>query len=111
MAGKSLPPDVKQDVEKLVNQFNKDELAQWGRAYSVRFHGRHVYLDRDDGGGRSPICRLEYKGKMTNWEFAIYKYSSDLYDPEKCWFPGFELVDGTVQGAMRAGMKAYDYSS
>ena len=108
MAGKSLPADVKHEVERLVDQFNRDELAQCDRAYSVRFHGRHMYLDRDDGRGPNPICRLEYKGKMTDWEFAIYKYSSDRYDPDECWFPGFELVDGTVAGAMRAGMRAYD---
>ena len=108
MAAKSIPSDVKQGVEKVVERFNRNKLAQWGRAYSVRFHGRHMYIDRDDGSGPSPVCRLEYMGKMTNWEFAIYKYSSDRYDPEECWFPGSELVDGTVQGAMLAGMRAYD---
>src|SRR3990172_8876072 len=107
MASKAIPADVKRDAEKLVEQFNRKKLAQWGRAYSARFHGRYMYLDRDDGGGPSPICRLDYKGKMTNWEFSIYKYSSERYDPEECWFPGAELVDGSVQGAMRAGMRAY----
>jgi hypothetical protein len=108
MAGKAIPADVKQDVEARVETFNRKELAKWNRAYSVRFRGRFAYLDRDDGSGPSPICRLEYMGKMTNWEFSIYKYSTDRYDPEECWFPGSELVDGTVRGAMRAGIRAYD---
>ena len=37
----------------------------------------------------------------------IYKYSSDRYDPQETWFPGFEVFDGTVEGTMQAGMKAY----
>jgi len=50
---------------------------------------------------------LEYKGAGKPWGFAIYKYSSDCYDPKECWFPGFELADGTVEGALKAGMEAY----
>jgi hypothetical protein len=45
---------------------------------------------------------------MDNWDFAIYKYSDDCYDPEEWYFPGAEEVDGTVTGAMKAGMKAYE---
>jgi hypothetical protein len=45
---------------------------------------------------------------MDNWDFAIYKYSDNCYDPEEWFFPGEEFVDGTVTGAMKAGMKAYD---
>jgi hypothetical protein len=108
MAGKAIPAEVQQEAVRLVDQFNRKQLAKWGRAYSVRFHGRYMYLDRDDGGGPSPIGRLEYKGAMTNWAFAIYKYSSDRYDPEETWFPGFELLDGTLPKALQAGMRAYD---
>jgi hypothetical protein len=108
MAEKTIPTEVRREVETLVEAFNRKELAKWHRAYHVRFRGRYAYLDRDDGPGPSPICRLEYMGTMTNWEFSIYKYSSDRYDPEDHWYPGFELLDGTVQGAMRAGMRAYD---
>ena len=44
---------------------------------------------------------------MQHWEFAIYKYSDERYDPEEWIFPGAEEVDGTIEGAMRAGLKAY----
>lgn len=44
---------------------------------------------------------------MDGWEFAIYKYSDNGYDPEEWGFPGAELLDGTVTGAMEAGMEAY----
>jgi hypothetical protein len=45
---------------------------------------------------------------MDNWGFAIYKYSDNCYDPEEWFFPGEQYVDGTVTGAMKAGMEAYD---
>jgi hypothetical protein len=44
---------------------------------------------------------------MDNWKFAIYKYSSGNYDPEEWLFPGYGFVDGTVEGAMNAGLEAY----
>ena len=44
---------------------------------------------------------------MDNWEFAIYKYSDSRYDPEEWMFPGMGEVDGTIEGAMRAGLLAY----
>ena len=53
------------------------------------------------------ICRLSYTGKMDGWEFAIYRHSKDRYDPDEWFFPGQEKVDGTIEGAMQAGVTAY----
>jgi len=39
--------------------------------------------------------------------FLEYEYSDNCYDPEEWFFPGEEFVDGTITGAMKAGMKAY----
>lgn len=44
---------------------------------------------------------------MTKWEFAIFKYSSEAYDPEEWFFPGRDYVDGTIEGALKAGIEAY----
>jgi hypothetical protein len=104
---KTIPAEVKEEVQQIIDRFNKDELGEWSIVYSARFRGRHLYLDRDDGLGSGAICRLTYTGDMKNWEFAIYKYSTNRYDPEEWWFPGAEEVDGTIEGALRAGMKAY----
>ncbi|MBI5528460.1 MAG: hypothetical protein HY897_19175 [Deltaproteobacteria bacterium] len=108
MPTKSVPADVQEEVARAVERFNKKELARWGRSYVPRFRGGFLFLDRDDGGGVMPICRLKYTGDMKKWGFAIYKYSSDRYDPEEWFFPGSDLVDGTVEGAMRAGVRAYE---
>jgi len=104
---KPIPPRVKEQVQGIVDRFNANQLGQWPIAYSTRFHGPYLYLDRDDGSGPEPICLLTYMGDMKRWKFAIYKYSSNQYDPDERLFPGAEEVDGTVKGALRAGMKAY----
>jgi hypothetical protein len=53
------------------------------------------------------VCRLEFGGGMEKWGFAIYKYSRDAYDPDELMFPGSAHLDGTVNGALKAGRKAY----
>jgi hypothetical protein len=44
---------------------------------------------------------------MDDWEFAIFKYSDKCYDTDEWMFPGSGHVNGTVEGAMRAGLEAY----
>jgi len=50
---------------------------------------------------------MEYFREIDEWKFAIFKWSTKIYDPDECMFSGSEFVDGTVEGAMRAGMEAY----
>ena len=69
--------------------------------------GNYPYLDRNDWGRVCHVCRLKYNGAMDNWDFAIFKYSDERYDPEEWLFPGGGHVDGTVVGTMRAGLGAY----
>ncbi len=64
-------------------------------------------MDREDYGRISQVSRLEYTGDINEWYFAIYKYSDERYDEEEMFFPGSGLVDGTIEGAMKAGMEAY----
>ena len=107
MKKRTIPDEVKEHALHAIERFNLRKLAKTGSSYIGRFQGKYLYLDRDDCGNVGPVCRLEYKGKGKPWGFAVYKYSSACYDPEECWFPGFELVDGTVEGALKAGMEAY----
>ena len=104
----SIPDEVKEEVDGIVERFNREVLKKSGCAYVPRYVRRYVYLDRKYRRGTpSPICRLKYTGRMNDWAFAIFKYSSERYDPGEWFFPGSELVDGTVEGAMKAGMEAY----
>ena len=102
-----MPREIKDEVERIVEQFNEKVLKGHGCYYMTRYKGRFLYLDRSDSGRVGPICRLEYTGSMDKWKFAIYKFSSDSYDSQEWFFPGSDLVDGTVEGAMRAGLEAY----
>ena len=116
--GKRIPKAVKVQVEAAVDQFNRDVIRRPGgffsilfrkpdRFFSVRFRGLHVYLDRQSGSSVSRRGRLTYTGDITHWDFAIYKYSTDRYDPDEWFFPGSEHVNGTIEGALRACMEAY----
>lgn len=44
---------------------------------------------------------------MKKWEFAIYKFSTESFDEEDIFFPGDEYINGTIEGALKAGNKAY----
>jgi len=103
----TIPDEVKESVLHTIERFNLTESTKTGSSYLARFQGKYLYLDLDDCGNVGPICRLEYNGAGKPWGFAIYKYSDDRYDPNESWFPGSELADGTIEGALKAGMEAY----
>jgi len=108
MSRPKIPPEIKQQADAIVARFNAEQLRgqPWAH-YVTNYRGAHLYLGHQDGGRFWPICRLTYTGNMNRWEFAIYKYSDEAYDPDEWFFPGAGEVDGTIEGAMRAGLKAY----
>jgi len=115
----AIPLEIQVEVQKLVDEFNRKNInkvspllrmilgGNGNNRYVARFKGKFLYLDRIERGKPSPICRLTWTGTMDEWIFAIYKYSDNHYDPEEWFFPGAEKVNGTVAGAMEAGMAAY----
>jgi hypothetical protein len=107
MGKKLIPDEIREEVSVIVEKFNQRELKTIDVRYIARFQGRFLYLDRVAYGEKEPVIRMEYFKEINEWEFAIFKWSTEIYDPEECFFPGSELVDGTVEGAMRAGMRAY----
>ena len=104
---RGIPDEVKTDVAAMVAHFNTTAIHNPLCVYVPRYKGKFLYLDRRDYGRLSPICRLEYTGNMQKWSFAIYKYSDEHYDEEEWFFPGAEHVNGTIEGAMQAGLEAY----
>ncbi|MEK7675391.1 MAG: hypothetical protein AAB676_06110 [Verrucomicrobiota bacterium] len=107
MSANAIPVEAREEALRIIARFNQEVLAESGCCYVPRFKGKYLYLDREDFGNVGPICRLEYIRRKRHWEFAIYKYSADRYDPEEWFFPGSQLVDGTIEGALKAGMRAY----
>ena len=107
MKTRTVPDEVRENALQTIERFNQRKLAKTGSCYLARFQGKYLYLDREDLDNITPICRLKYKGAGNPWGFAIYKFSLDCHDPKESWFPGFELADGPVEGALKAGMEAY----
>ena len=115
----AIPLEIQAEAQKIVDDFNRKKFKKvipilsailGGRTnygYAARFKGKFLYLDRIERGKPSPICRLTWTGAMDKWDFAIYKYSDNRYDPDEWFFTGAEKVDGTITGAMEAGMAAY----
>jgi hypothetical protein len=104
---KGIPAEVKERAEEIVERFNRESLGGRGVRYVARFQGSFLYLDRHGAGAPGPICRLKYTGSPDKWDFAIFKYSSETYDSQEWFFPGSQFVDGTIEGALKAGMAAY----
>lgn len=102
-----IPDDVVREVQTIVERFNQKNSSRDDCYYEVEFRSKYCYLNRYDYGRLGPICRLKYNGKIDNWDFAIFKWSSETYDPDEWMFPGSDLFDGTIEGAMKAGLEAY----
>jgi hypothetical protein len=107
MSKQAISEQIKKQADEIVNGFNKTVLKDSNRYYTTRYKGSYLYLDRHDYGTVSQICRLKYTGSMDKWEFAIFKYSDERYDANEWFFPGAGSVDGTIEGALRAGLEAY----
>jgi hypothetical protein len=107
MGKKMIPDEIREQVTAIVKKFNREEIKVPNTAYIARFQGRFLYLDRIIYDKKEPLVRMEYFREINEWDFAIFRWSSETYDPDPFMFPGYELFDGTIEGAMRAGMKAY----
>jgi hypothetical protein len=107
MGKKRIPDEVRAQVNAIVDRFNETEMRGQHSIYVARFRGSFLYLDRNDWGRVVHVCRLKYNGALDNWDFAIFRYGREFYDPDEWMFTGAGHVDGTVEGAMRAGLKAY----
>lgn len=109
MTRTKITKEIQQKVNKIIDEFNietfDDDVDKL--AYFAEYKGTFFYLKRKEFGRISPVAKLTYTGSMKNWDFAIFKWSSEQYDPEEWFFPGAEHLDGTIEGAMKAGLKAY----
>jgi len=104
----TVPIEIQGKIGNRVNVFNKKHMSKTSHKYYVDIRGKFVYLMRETtDGSLDRICRLTYNGDIDNMDFAIFKYSTEKYDPKEFFFPGEKYIDGTIEGAMKAGLKAY----
>ncbi len=104
---KTLSKQLREEVTQLIKKFNHEEINSSQCYYVPRYRGPFVYLDRFAYGQQEPVARIKYTGNWDDWEFAIFKWSSETYDTEEFFFPGAECLDGSIKGALKAGMRAY----
>lgn len=127
----SIPKEIKEQVSKIVDDFNEENQT----TFKITFRRQFAYLAKTKKQLGSDIFReliaqklgipiekmpeqpaqiietklgrLKYCGQMDNWKFAVFKYSRETYDAEDWLFPGSMELDGTIEGALRAGMNLY----
>ncbi len=127
---KSIPKNIKEEVRAIVNQHNQKHQTH----YQISFRSRFAYLSRIEAKPEvdlmsllakamgmdiprqktrathlieTKIGRLGFNTNMKDWDFAVYKYSREAYDAEDWMFPGFEEIDGTIEGALSAAPQIY----
>lgn len=130
---KSIPKEVKNEVLKIIDSFNEEHKT----AFQMTFRGRFAYLAKtekqqvniantfrqmiaqkmgipikqmavqDAPTIETKLGRLKYNGQMDNWDFAVFRYSREFYDADEFMFPGAGELDGSIEGALRAGLEIY----
>ena len=102
-----IPDDVKRQAEAVISAFTHKVIRDPNRYYVTRSRGQYLYLDRLADGASQRIARLTCDEATGAWDFAIFTYSDERYDADEWLFPGSDLLDGTIEGALKAGLEAY----
>lgn len=102
--------ELKITIVDLVSKLNTKLFDDEGDGYfTTRTSGKFLYLDFVEHNRSEKRCRLSYSGDMNAWEFSIFKWSSEKFSVSDDFdmFDGCEYLDGTIEGAMKAGYIAY----
>jgi len=102
-----IPDNLITEIYSIVDLFNSKTYKENEAEFIPVVKGGFLYLNREENGYVEKVVRLKYTGDMKNWEFAIYRFSTESYDDHDIFFPGDEYIDGTIEGAMKAGDEAY----
>jgi hypothetical protein len=68
------------------------------RSLEGEFRGRFCYITHQG----SPLCRLGYRGEADDWDFAIYRYTTNRYDADLFGMPDHDSVDRCLSVALHA---------
>ena len=104
-----IPSQVQQEVLNLVDEFNKKQDTE----FQITFRGMFAYLSKEGQNLfgdiiQTKLGRLKYAGSMSEWTFAVFKYSRETYDENEFLFPGSANLDGTIEGALKTGLELYN---
>lgn len=108
MGKRKIPAEI---IDKANHEIAKSNAANFssdsGTAYKAYAKGEYLYMDRNDYGRDTRTFRLLFRGKIDNWDFEIFKWSSERYTDDTFGMPGEQFLDGTVSGAMKAADELY----
>ncbi len=127
---KSIPKEVKEQVTQIVEDYNQknktnfhisfkskfaylskieqqDDIANFFMQQLAKKMGVSLDVPKQNTSIETKLGRLTYNGQIDNWDFAVFRYSNEKYDPNEFMFPGFGELDGTIEGALNAGMQLY----
>lgn len=108
MAKSTIPQEVKDATKSIIEKYNAKKFKKFpGTYYYPIFKGSYLYLNRKEASADGPISRLKYNGSMKDWDFEIFKWSSESYSDDLFMMPGEKFIDGTIEGAMKAGDELY----
>lgn len=102
----SIPQEIKNEAETAVKTFNTKRFSEGDTEYIANFDDEYMYLKIRRKDSFRPVARIRFTGDPQKWEFSVYDYSTDDYTHRKS-FPGAEFADGTIEGALKAGVKAF----
>ncbi len=106
-----IPTDVELQLLNKMKAFNEKYLCKDTYKYALVMRKKYIYLEFHCNNYGSvqieKVGRLTYTGNIKEMDFAIYKYSTEKYDPNEIFFPGTKHLNGTIEGAMKAGISAY----
>ena len=101
---KELRTLLREEVIRLNDKLFNDQNDCY---FETRFAGKFLYLDFVQNMMSEQRCRLTYNGNMDDWLFDLFEWSSEKYNTEDDFFNGADEIDGTIEGAMKAGYLAY----
>jgi len=108
MAKTRIPEEIQKEVNKIISTFNEKVYKKKpGVEFYAIYKGDFLYLNRKEGEADGPIARLRFNGQIDNWDFAIFRWSNERYDPNEFLFPGSNHINGSIEGALKAGNEAY----
>jgi hypothetical protein len=108
MAKSKIPDDIKEAALAIIEKYNKKKFRDNPDvSYYAKFRGEFLYLNRKEYGNDSPIARLGFNGSMKDWSFSAFLYSCESYSDDLFMMPGIGFLDGTIEGALKAGDKVY----
>ena len=104
----TIPIKVQDIICDMVNDYNKKILSQKTAARCIANpKGKFIYLMYIYPNDKiKRVGRLTYNSELKNMEFAIFKYRTETYVTNKS-FRGDEYLNGTIEGALKAVLKAY----